>query len=421
MLPKRAKDQDYVVRHCSQEVTEQKEKRFEDFGLSERLHEALRHVGYEMPSPIQADFLPVALTGADCMGQAHTGTGKTAAFVIPILERIDHETLSPQALVLAPTRELSEQVAGEVHRLSYTSPCRVVCVVGGRPIRPQIETLRKGVQVVVGTPGRVIDLLQRHALSLETLKIVVLDEADRMLDIGFRPDIERILRKCPTERQTMLLSATVPPPVERLAKRYMKDPVGVDLSGQQVASDSIEQHYITVDEERKFSLLVRLLGKERPRQAIVFTRTKVRADHLYRRFAGKLPKVAHLHGDLPQAKRDRVMQRFREGRVRLLIATDVMGRGIDVTGISHIINYDIPEYCDDYIHRIGRTGRMTSDEMGHAITFVTREQGSQLTSIEMRVNKQLTEYVIDDYQAFQPGPPPKHVGKEDKGRGYYVA
>ena len=374
---------------------------FEDLGLSEKTLSTLNKIGFETPSPIQAAFLPIALTGVDCIGQARTGTGKTAAFSLPILEQIDESDQRVQALVLTPTRELSEQVAEECKRLAGGHRHRIACLVGGRPIRRQIETLRKGSQIAIGTPGRVIDLSQRRELDLRHLKIVVLDEADRMLDIGFRPDIEKILRRCPDERQTLLLSATVPPPVERLARKYMKDPDNVDLSQDGVAVDSVRQYYMTVDKERKTPLLAKLLLKERPQQALVFTRTKRGADDLFRKFSRMLPGVEHLHGDLPQSRRDRTMRRFRDGKIRLLIATDVVGRGIDVSGISHIINYDIPEFCDDYVHRIGRTGRLSSEEMGFAFTFVTQEQGEQLTNIEIRINKQLEDYSLDDFEAFQ--------------------
>jgi len=378
---------------------------FSDLGLSERSLQRLRTVGFESPSPIQAAFIPIALKGDDCTGQARTGTGKTAAFVLPILERLDPNDTRTQALVLCPTRELSEQVATECHRLAANHEYRTAVFVGGRPLKPQLNDLRKGVEIAIGTPGRVIDLIERRALNLDSVKIAVLDEADRMLDIGFRPDIEKILRRCPTERQTLLLSATMPPPVERLAKRYMRDPKRVDLSEDTIVVDTIDQYYMTVDEDRKFGVLVRILAAERPQQALVFTRTKRGAERLYRRFAGKLPGVAMMNGDLPQTKRDQVMARFRAGKIRLLVATDVVGRGIDVRGISHIVNYDVPEYCDDYIHRVGRTGRLSSKEKGWAITFVTREQGDQLTEIEKRINVMLPEYKLEDFEAFRPRSP----------------
>jgi ATP-dependent RNA helicase DeaD len=237
-----------------------------------------------------------------------------------------------------------------------------------------------------------------------------------MLDIGFRPDIEKILKRCPEERQTLLLSATMAGPVERLAKRFMRDPQRVDLSIDNIVVDTVEQFYVTVDRDRKFGLLTRLLVREKPQQVIVFTRTKRGADALHKKLSQRLPQVSVIHGDLPQTTRDRVMKRFREGEIRLLIATDVMGRGIDVSGISHIINYDVPEYCDDYIHRIGRTGRM-SGVRGSAYTFVTREEGQQLTNIEKRISSLLASYSIEGYEAFRPkGTPVPDSPGENRGR-----
>jgi ATP-dependent RNA helicase DeaD len=371
-------------------------------GLSDRMLKSLEGVGYDAPTPIQAAFIPKALTGRDCIGQARTGTGKTCAFVIPLLERIDHSLPQVQALVLCPVRELSEQVSEEAKRLATEHLCEPALLVGGKPIGRQLRALEQMPSIVVGTPGRVIDLLQRRALDLSKLRIVVLDEADRMLDIGFRPAIEKILRQCPTERQTLLLSATLPPPVERLAQRYMRDPDKVDLSGDSVTADLVEQFYCTVDRDKKFGMLVKLLAKERPQQAIVFVRTKRMADKLHERLKTRLTEVAAIHGDLQQNERDRVMKKLRSGELRLLIATDVVGRGIDISSISHIINYDIPEYCDDYVHRVGRTGRISSDTCGRAFTFVTKEEGEELTRIEIRINKMLDQYQLDDFVPYTP-------------------
>lgn len=392
------------------EVMEQVPSRFEDLGLSEDSLAAIRKVGYQTPSPIQAAFIPIAITGRDCIGQARTGTGKTAAFVLPILERIDFEDLRPQVLVLTPTRELSQQVADEAVRLSVNHEVTTACCVGGRPLKPQITQLSRGAQIVIGTPGRVIDLMTRRYLNLSNLRVAVLDEADRMLDIGFRPDIEKILRQCPTERQTLLLSATLPLPVERLARRYMRDPERIDMSVSTVSNDTIDQYYISVDPDRKFRVLVQLLIQERPQQAIVFTRTKRGAEEVFRRFSGRLPNTAFIHGDLAQSARDRVMKQFRQGEIRLLIATDVMGRGIDVSGISHIINFDIPEDCDDYVHRIGRTGRLSSSESrGMAFTFVSLSEGDQLTNIEKRVDRMLEPYNVKGYEPHVSRPKRQHV------------
>jgi ATP-dependent RNA helicase DeaD len=380
---------------------------FQKMGLSPSSLAAIAHVNYENPSPIQAAFIPKAITGADCIGQARTGTGKTAAFVLPILERIDPDASHVQAIVLTPTRELSEQVAVECRRLSYTRPVQTACCVGGKQIRRQIEALKAGAQIVIGTPGRVLDLISRKLLILDNIRIAVLDEADRMLDIGFRPDIEKILRRCPTDRQTLLLSATLPAPVERLAQKYMRSPQRVDLSKDQVAVDTVTQYYITVDHDRKLRTLARLLVQEKPRQAIVFCRTKRGADNVHRKLSHMLSGVSVMHGDLQQTVRDRAMRQFREGTTRLLVATDVVGRGIDVSGVSHIINYDVPEYCDDYVHRIGRTGRL-SGEQGFAFTFICRDEGEQLTNIEMRINKMLPQYQFTDFESFR-APPPKPV------------
>lgn len=391
-------------------VMGQAPSRFEDLGLSQDSLFSIKRAGFTVPSPIQAAFIPVALSGRDCIGQARTGTGKTAAFVLPILERIDLEDPRTQALVLTPTRELSQQVSDEAERLAFKSKVTTACCVGGRPIRQQIKNLADGAQIVIGTPGRVIDLLSRHLLKVADLRIVVLDEADRMLDIGFRPDIEKILRQCPESRQTLLLSATLPLPVERLARRYMREPERIDVSVSNVAHETIDQYYITVDHHRKFGTLVRLLLQERPQQAIVFTRTKRGAEEVHRRFAGRLPKMAFIHGDLAQSARDRVMRLFRDGKIRLLIATDVMGRGIDVSGISHIINYDIPQDCDDYVHRVGRTGRLSSTEgHGAAITFVAPDEGQQLTNVEVRINQMLNAYPLTGIDPVENRRQIKHV------------
>lgn len=376
---------------------------FEQLGLSEATLRQLETIGYEKPSPIQAALIPIAVTGKDCIGQARTGTGKTAAFMLPCLEQVDPRLNRIQVLVLAPTRELSEQVYAESKKLAGNLRVRFALGVGGRPMGRQIEDLQNGAQIIIGTPGRIQDLMKRGYLKLDHLFIAVLDEADRMLDIGFRPDIERILRACPEDRQTLLLSATMPPDVMKLAQRYMVDPASVDLSEDRVVVDTIEQYYVTVDEDRKLPLLLRILAAEKPRQVIVFTRTKRGADKLYEKFSRRLKseRIACIHGDLPQRKRDRVIRDLRAGELRLLIATDVVGRGIDVSGISHIINYDIPEYCDDYVHRVGRTGRLSSDQNGRAVTFVTLAQGGELTNIEKRINTVLPEYHVEGFEAFQ--------------------
>jgi ATP-dependent RNA helicase DeaD len=374
---------------------------FSDLGLSEPMLNALAHVEYTQPTPVQAGLIPKALEGCDLLGQARTGTGKTAAFAIPILERIEgNKRGSPQALILVPTRELAVQVRGEIAKLAYGRKTRVLAVYGGKPIRGQTEKLSRGTEVVVGTPGRVLDHMARGTLKMDGLQIVVLDEADRMLDIGFRPDIEKILHRCPKDRQTLLLSATVPGPVERIARRYMRDPELLNFSPKELAGETIDQFYFTVDQDRKYELLKRLIDREKPRQAIVFCRTKRGTDRLAIKLGKKQSGVACIHGDMHQGARDRVMQQFREIQIQILIATDVVGRGIDVSGVSHIINYDTPTFCDDYVHRVGRTGRMGKDGIadGVAYTFVTPEEGGELTDIEMRINKLLIRDEINDFE-----------------------
>jgi ATP-dependent RNA helicase DeaD len=374
---------------------------FGQLKLSSTMLAALDAAGYSEPTPVQAGLIPRALEGIDVLGQARTGTGKTAAFAIPIIEQIElgKKNSGPQAIVLVPTRELAVQVREEFVKLGHGRKIHSVAVYGGKPIRGQIDKLQRGVEVVIGTPGRVLDHLARGTLQLRDLKIVVLDEADRMLDIGFRPDIEKILRRCPQSRQTLLLSATVAPPIERLAQRYMRDPETLNFSPKDVAVETIEQFYFTVDGTRKFELLEKLLQREQPRQAIVFCRTKRGTERVYQRLSKKFPEAATIHGDLHQGARDRVMSGFRAGEIRYLVATDVVGRGIDVSNISHIINYDIPQFCDDYVHRVGRTGRMGRE--GVAYTFVSPEEGNELTRIEIRINRLLKRGEMPGFSAVE--------------------
>jgi ATP-dependent RNA helicase DeaD len=364
---------------------------------------ALGRANYLQPTPIQAAFVPHALTGRDVIGQAQTGTGKTAAFLLPFLHTWASDALpataGPQGLILAPTRELVLQVAEEAKRLAPSPDFRTVTVIGGQGIGGQQQRLKAGCNLVVGSPGRVIDHLSRGTLSLAGLKYIVLDEADRMLDIGFRPDIERILRRCPSERQTLLLSATLPDEVLRLAHRYLQSPLHVNVSPPRLTVEKIRQSYITVDEYRKFDLLLRVLEREQPRQGIIFTQTKIGSFELYRQLRDHFPRVAAMHGDLPQGQRERIMTAFRQRKIALLIATDVVGRGIDVTGISHVFNYDMPDDPENYVHRVGRTGRMGKD--GMAISFVTPEQGRLLTNVENVINRVLEVDHIDGFQAYE--------------------
>src|SRR5713101_10011114 len=374
---------------------------FHSLSLSPAIQAALHRARYIEPTPIQAAFIPVALTGRDVIGQAQTGTGKTAAFLLPFLNHWrDTNEPGPQALILAPTRELVVQVSEEARKLAPSRHCHIIPIYGGQRIRQQLTEMKKGFHVAVGTPGRIIDHLSRGTLLLNRVHYVVLDEADRMLDIGFRPDIEKILRRCPHERQTLLLSATLPPPVLRLAQRYMNHPVNIDLSPEKLTVESIRQMYISVAEDKKFDLLLRVLEREKPRQCIIFCERKRWADELYRDLRHVHKHTATMHGDLEQPQRERIMQGFRDGKIIYLVATDVVGRGIDVTNISHIINYDLPMDPENYVHRIGRTGRMGAD--GVAIAFVTPDQGDLLTDIECFINKQVEANSDPAYREFAP-------------------
>ncbi|AMV34408.1 DEAD-box ATP-dependent RNA helicase CshA [Pirellula sp. SH-Sr6A] len=370
---------------------------FEELGLSPIMMRALAKLGYERPSPIQSRVIPWALEGYDLIGQARTGTGKTASFAIPILEQLDPLRVcpSPQALVLVPTRELAAQVHGEFVKLADGCPTEILEVAGGKHLDRQTRKLREGVQVVVGTPGRVIDHIQRGSLDLRRLWCVVLDEADRMLDIGFRPDIERILRRCPENRQTLLLSATLAAEVKELANRYLFEPVHIDCSNKDISVETIEQRYLTVAPEKKLETLLALLERERPPQTIIFCRTKLGTAKLHNQLERQLhryPDLKHLrlatiHGNMNQSQRDAVFKQLREGSIQILVATDVVGRGIDVSTISHIINWDLPDDCSDYVHRVGRTGRMGRE--GIAFSFVAKGQGQMLTEIEHKINRLL--------------------------------
>jgi ATP-dependent RNA helicase DeaD len=375
---------------------------FHALNLSPPILSAIAHAGYKTPSSIQKAFIPRVLTGADVMGQAQTGTGKTAAYLIPYFERwrdVDHT--EPTALVLVPTRELAIQVCDEARRLTPNPDLHVLPVYGGRPMDAQVRGLRGGVDVVVGTPGRILDHIGRHTLRLNKVQYLVLDEADRMFDLGFRDDIRRILKHCPEDRQTLLLSATMPPDILTLAKRYMRKPIiHLQMSPKKVTIDKIRQSYFTVDKHNKFELLLKLIEREQPRQCIIFCERKVGAHRIYERLCAERKRVAAMHGDLMQSQRERIMKAFKEGKIVYLVATDVVGRGIDVMGISHIINFDLPMDPENYVHRIGRTGRMGKD--GVAISFATPEEGTELTRIENFINKVIPADKIDGYETFTP-------------------
>jgi ATP-dependent RNA helicase DeaD len=381
---------------------------FADLRLSDDILAAVRAVGYDSPSPIQEQAIPPLLEGHDVIGQAQTGSGKTAAFGLPMLQYVDPEEHDVQGLVLTPTRELCIQVTQALRAYGKAKGIDVVAVFGGAPIRSQQAQLRAGGQVVVGTVGRVKDLISRHSLMLHACRFVVLDEADEMLDLGFLEDVERILSLTPSSRQTALFSATMPLEIRRLADQYLYDPVTIKVKTDTLTVDTVEQFALEVSGRDKNETLVKVLEAERPDQALVFVRTKIRCDQLYRLLRDRGMNVKALHGDMTQGARDGVMISFKDGRLPLLIATDVASRGLDISGISHVINFDVPTSPDVYVHRVGRTGRV--GRSGRAITFYEPRQQREIQAIENHAGVKLSPWVKDAKVAPMPvtAPPKRH-------------
>jgi ATP-dependent RNA helicase DeaD len=385
--------------------TASKTPKFSELGLSEPIQQALDELGYEDPTPIQAQAIPALHDGHDVIGQAQTGTGKTAAFGLPMLEYLDPDNAEVQAIVLTPTRELCIHVTQALRAYAEHLDVHIVAVFGGAPIKSQQSQLRQGAHVVVATVGRMKDLMSRHSLVLTSARYVVLDEADEMLDLGFIEDVEKILRMCPSGRQTLLFSATMPEPVKRLAEAYMYDPVTIKVTPQKPTLDAIEQAYVEVDAKEKTSRLVEVLKAEDPEQAIIFCRTKIGASRLDKQLADKGLRVKALHGDLSQGQRDGVMISFKERRMPLLVATDIAARGLDIEHVTHVINFDVPDTTDAYIHRIGRTGRV--GRTGRAITFVTPKQREEIGRIEREAKTVLGEWERPE-ERLEHAPRPRH-------------
>ena len=359
--------------------------RFEDMNISNEICRAVLDMGFEEATPIQSQAIPVILEGKDIIGQSQTGTGKTAAFGIPLLERINPDDRRLQALILCPTRELAIQVSEEFRKLlKYKDNIRVLPIYGGQPIDRQIAALRKGTQVVIGTPGRVMDHMRRRTIKAETVQMMVLDEADEMLDMGFREDIETILVKIPEEHQTLLFSATLSPEILDITKRFQKNPEFIKIVRKELTVPNIEQYYFDVKEKTKLDALCRIIDVYDPKLAMVFCNTKKRVDDLVEMLQGRGYFAEGLHGDLKQAQRDKVMQKFRNGTIEILVATDVAARGIDVDDIDVVFNYDVPQDEEYYVHRIGRTGR--AGKAGKAFTFCVGKEIYKLRDI-MRYTK----------------------------------
>jgi ATP-dependent RNA helicase DeaD len=363
---------------------------FKDLGLNPAIQQALDELGYQDPTPIQEEAIPQLLDGHDVIGQAQTGTGKTAAFGLPLLQYLDPENNEVQAVVMTPTRELCIQVTQALRSMAEHLDIEIVAVFGGAPIRSQQSQLRAGAHVVVATVGRMMDLMNRRSLVLTAARYVVLDEADEMLDLGFIEDVEKILRMCPSGRQTALFSATMPPPIQRLAEGYMYDPVTISITPKTLTVDAIQQAFVEVPAKEKTARLIELLKVEEPEQAIIFCRTKIGATRLERALKDKGLDVKALHGDMSQGSRDGVMIAFKDHRVKLLVATDIAARGLDVEHVTHVINFDVPNSSETYVHRIGRTGRV--GRTGRAITFVTPAERDEIGRIERDVNTKIGEW-----------------------------
>jgi ATP-dependent RNA helicase RhlE len=378
--------------------------RFTELDLSKSLQEAIRGLGYEEMTPVQIQAIPPGLKRADVVGCAPTGTGKTLAFILPALEHLLQDrarTKNPRVVILEPTRELVIQVAGEARKLAARTSLRVVSVYGGAGMRKQIDRLRRGVDVVVATPGRLMDHMRRKNVSFKDLEILVLDEADRMLDMGFYPDIQQIVRRMPRQRQTMLFSATMPPAIQALARQFQRDPVSIEIDLAR-PPEAIEQALYPVPKHLKLQLLLAVLEQMDVESMLVFTRTKQEADVVTRQLRQARVAVACIHGDFKQRERIAALEGFRSGKHHVLVATNIAARGLDVEGISHVVNYDVPEHPEDYVHRIGRTARADAD--GDAITLVTPEDEGLIHRIEYLLDRKIERKTLPGFDYDVPAP-----------------
>jgi ATP-dependent RNA helicase RhlE len=368
---------------------------FAELGLAEPLLQAVADAGYTHPTPIQAQAIPLARKGRDLIGLAQTGTGKTAAFTLPIIDRLLGGPSRTRALILTPTRELCIQVEESFQKYGRHSGIDVVPVYGGVPLEPQEKKLRSGVDVVVATPGRLLDHLERQNVVFDELEILVLDEADRMLDMGFAPQINRIVSQIPPYRQTLLFSATMPPEVEALARKYLRKPLVVQVGRRSMAANTVTHAVYPVPREKKSALLVELLRKPDMDSVLVFTRTKHGADRVVRHLERAGISSTAMHADKTQVQRTNALEGFKDGSVRVLVATDIAQRGLDVSGISHVINYDVPQQPEDYVHRIGRTGRAAMT--GDAFTFMSPDEIAMVRTIERVIGQKIPRISVPGY------------------------
>jgi superfamily II DNA/RNA helicase len=392
---------------------------FAELGLHPDVLKALTEKGYEKPTPIQAEAIPQLLEARDLIGGSQTGTGKTAAFSLPLLSRLEGNQKNPRVLIVEPTRELAQQVIEQIHLYGKYRPFKTVLLHGGVGYGYQRDALKNGVDIVVATPGRLLDHIGQKTLTLKNVEILILDEADRMLDMGFMPDVRRILRLCPPKRQSLLFSATIPPEIERLSQSMLKDPVQIKIGGGRMPAETIQHTIYPVDDRQKFDLLVALLEMLEYHSVLVFTRTKVGADTIAR----WLDETDHgpigvLHSDRKQKERDASLAAFKSGKIEILVATDIVARGIDVTGVSHVINYDIPLHPEDYVHRIGRTGR--AERSGDAVTIMTAGELEYLRAIERFISQEIPQMKLETF-TYNWSPLFDKLGKPKKkkrNRGY---
>ena len=368
---------------------------FADLGLSEPMLEALRDAGYKHPTPIQAQAVPLALKGRDLIGLAQTGTGKTAAFTIPIIERLLGGPHRTRALILTPTRELCVQVEESFARYGKHSGLDVIPVYGGVGYEPQVKALRDGVDVIVATPGRLLDHLEKQNVVLDEVEVLVLDEADRMLDMGFAPQLNRIVAQMHSYRQTLLFSATMPPEVEALARKYLRRPVVVQVGRRSGAATTVQHYVYPCPKEKKSALLVELLKQKAMDTVLIFTRTKHGADKIVRHLEDAGIASTAMHADKTQGQRTQALEDFKSGKVRVLVATDIAQRGLDISGITHVINYDVPQQAEDYVHRIGRTGRAAST--GDAYTFMCADEIAMVKTIERVIQQSIPRVSVAGY------------------------
>jgi ATP-dependent RNA helicase RhlE len=379
----------------TEQATESETASFDTLGLSAEVLRAVRDAGYTTPTPIQAQAIPLVLKGRDIMGLAQTGTGKTAAFTLPIVDRFIDGPQRTRALVLTPTRELCVQVEESVHKYAKHSKLTVVSVYGGVPLEPQQKMLRAGVDIVVATPGRLIDHLERQNVVFDDLEVLVLDEADRMLDMGFAPQINRIVSDVPKYRQTLLFSATMPPEVEALARKYLRKPIVVQVGRRSQAASTVTHAVYPVPRDRKSALLAQLLREAALDSVLVFTRTKHGADRVVRHLEREGIEATAMHADKTQPQRTKALQDFKSGKVRVLVATDIAQRGLDISDITHVVNYDVPQQAEDYVHRIGRTGR--AEKEGDAFTFMSPDEIAMVRSIERVIGQPIPRISVPGF------------------------